>query len=264
MIESRPITSEANPRYREWLRLASSPRAVREQGRTLAEGLHLAQALLETGQLPQAVLVRRGADHPELPLLLERLCRDGGCYELPGPLYDRICPVENGVGLLLVMAVPRHELPSRFDGDVVYIDGVQDPGNAGAILRCAAAAGVQRVIASPGTASLWAPRTLRASMGANLRLQLHENVTAGQLAGLLPGDWLVAVAHSGESLWTIDLPRSSVGWIFGSEGAGPGAESLALARRHVLIPTSGAVESLNVAAAAAVCLFERRRRLQAP
>jgi TrmH family RNA methyltransferase len=120
------------------------------------------------------------------------------------------------------------------------------------------------VLASEGTAALWSPRVLRAGMGAHFRIGLHERVRPEQLPGVLAGAWIVAVAHGAPALWQAELRAPALGWIFGAEGNGPSAQSLAVAQRRVCIPTSAAVESLNVGAAAAVCLFERLRQRQDP
>lgn len=255
----KPIASEANPAFRHWLRLATVPRAVREAGQTLAEGIHLAHAALDAAVAVEALIVRRGAAHPELAAVLARLA-GVAAYELAPALYDRIAPVEHGAGIVLLLPVPTPALPGAARADMVYLDGVQDPGNAGAVLRSAAAAGVRHVLAGPGTAALWAPRVLRAAMGAHFRLQLHERVPAGELPRVLDGPWIAALAHDAPSLWSQELPAGPLGWVFGAEGSGPSADALAACRHRVCIPTSAAVESLNVAAAAAVCLFERMRR----
>jgi len=258
----KAIDSLANSNYRSWLRLAAQPRAALMQGRSLAEGLHLAQAAAAAATPVEAVLLRRGRRDAEV----ERCCatfvgRGAQAYELAARLYDRISPVQHGVGLMLVVAIPRLSLPSRLDQDLVYLDGVQDPGNAGTLLRTAAAAGVGTVLASPATAALWAPRTLRAGQGAQFRLRIHEQVAAGELPAVLDGEWIGADAGSGEPLWTTGIPAGPTGWIFGAEGAGLSDAARAVCRRRVMIPLDSAVESLNVAAAAAICLFERRRRL---
>jgi TrmH family RNA methyltransferase len=260
----KAISSDANPAFRRWLRMAGMPRAVREEGQTLAEGLHLAQAALAAGVAVAAFLLRKGAAHPELEALLAQLDTMATGYELAPALYDRIAPVEQGAGLMLVLPLPATALPQAARCDMVYLDGVQDPGNAGALIRSAAAAGVRHVLAGPGTAALWAPRVLRAAMGAHFRLAIHERVTPAQLSQALDGPWFAAVAHAAPSLWAQALPAGPLGWIFGAEGSGPTAEALAACHQQVCIPTSAAVESLNVAAAAAICLFERRRRSLAP
>jgi TrmH family RNA methyltransferase len=261
----KSIASAANPAFRSWLRLATHPRAAREQGRALAEGLHLAQAALDASVPVEAVLLRQGATASEVARRAEAALAAGAVgYELAAPLYDRLSPVEHGAGLMLVTTVPRPVLPRAAATDMLYLDGVQDPGNVGTLLRTAAAAGITDVLAGATTAALWAPKTLRAGQGAHFRLRLHEQVAAGSLPALLAGPWFGAVAGGGEALWTMPLPAGPVGWIFGAEGSGLSEASTAVCRRLVSIPVDDAVESLNVAAAAAICLFERRRRLAAP
>jgi TrmH family RNA methyltransferase len=258
----KPITSPANAGFRSWLRLATQPRAVAEQGRSLAEGLHLAQAAAAADVAVEAVLLRRGCRDAEALRWCDEFVAGGAAgFELAAGLYDRLSPVQHGAGLLLLIVVPRFPLPSRAAEDLVYLDGVQDPGNAGTLLRTAAAARIGAVLAGPSTAALWAPKTLRAGQGAQFRLRIHEQVPAGALPGLLDGDWIGADAAGGEPLWTAVLPDGPIGWIFGAEGAGLSVAARAVCGRRVMIPVDDAVESLNVAAAAAICLFERRRRL---
>jgi TrmH family RNA methyltransferase len=260
----KSISSAANPAFRAWLRLAAHPRESRVQGRALAEGPHLAQAALDASIPIDAVLLRRGAVAADSARLAEAAIAGGAAgYELAAPLYDRISPVEHGSGLIIVTRVPSHPLPARTRHDLVYLDGVQDPGNAGTLLRTAAAAGIGEVLASPTTAALWAPKTLRAGQGAQFRLRLHEQVAPGQLPAVLDGAWIGAEAAGAAPLWAAKLPAGPVGWIFGAEGAGLSAAARSVCALSVSIPIEAAVESLNVAAAAAICLFERRRRLLA-
>jgi len=260
----KAISSPANPAFKGWLRLAMQPREARAQGRALAEGLHLAQAALDASIAVEAVLLRQGARGAEVERLAAAALAAGAVgYELASTLYDRISPVEHGSGLILVVAVPQYPLPAKARRDMLYLDGVQDPGNVGTLLRTAAAAGIGDVLASPATAALWAPKTLRAGQGAQFRLRLHEQVAAESLPAVLAGSWIGADARGGEWLWTAALPTGPAGWIFGGEGQGLSESARAVCRRLVSIPMDTMVESLNVAAAAAVCLFERRRRLSA-
>jgi len=256
----KSIASEANPVFRRWLRIAVAPRAARALGLTLAEGLHLAQAAAACAAAVDAVVIRRGSTHPQIEELLGQLPASAPRYELRAALYDRISPVETGVGLLLVLRIPDSPMPRELASDVVYLDGVQDPGNVGAVIRTAAAAGVKHVLAAAGTASLWSPKAVRAAMGAHFRMNLLERVAPAQLLDAVDGQWIAAVAHDAPSLWEHDFGDRAVGWIFGAEGAGPSSEALSICRWRVRIPTTASVESLNVATAAAVCLFERLRR----
>jgi hypothetical protein len=121
----KSITSDANPNFRRWLRIAGAPRVVREEGQTLAEGVHLAQAALAAAVPVAAVLLRKGAAHPELDALLAQLPAAAARFELASALYERIAPVEQGAGLTLVLAVPETAPPQGVRADMVYLDAGQ-------------------------------------------------------------------------------------------------------------------------------------------
>jgi TrmH family RNA methyltransferase len=129
---------------------------------------------------------------------------------------------------------------------------VQDAGNVGSILRSAGAFGFRQVVALKGTAALWSPKVLRAGMGAHFGLQLMEGLDPGDLQALqLPV--VVTSSHQGELIQNVRLPQPCA-WAFGHEGQGVGPELMAQAAVHVRIGQPGGEESLNVAAAAAICL----------
>ena len=140
------------------------------------------------------------------------------------------------------------------------LDRVQDPGNVGAILRTAAAAGVQTLLTTPGTAACWAPKVLRAGMGGHFVLDIVENVAPEALQALAAYLPLAGtVLQGGQSLYGTDL-RSPLAWVFGNEGEGIAPALQERLGLRLTIPQEAGVESLNVAASAAVCLFEQRRQ----
>jgi TrmH family RNA methyltransferase len=255
------IQSADNPLVRRLRRLVDSPRAGRDAQRAIAEGVHLVEGALAARAPITAVVTGEGAT-PEARALAERAALAAGVRvaELSRPLYDSLSPVEHGAGVLVEIAIARPPLPQRLNVDVVYLDGVQDPGNAGTLLRTAAAAGVRHLAASTGTASLWAPKVMRAAMGAHFVLSIFEDVPPEELAQAFRGERLAADAGDGEPLFTAAWGAGPTVWMFGSEGRGLSRAACALAQRRLRIPVDPAVESLNVAAAAAVCLFEQRRR----
>jgi TrmH family RNA methyltransferase len=258
----KAISSSANPRVRRWLQLAQQPRAARRLGLALAEGLHLARAALAADASFESLLLRRSTDSVALDsICAEATVRGAELFELSPVLFDRISPVEHGAGLISVLRLAGLERPLGATGDALYLDGVQDPGNVGTLLRTAAAAGLRDVLTSPDTAAVWAPKTLRAGQGAHFRLNIAEGVAPAELAARLSVFWIGADVRAAESLWQADLPAGRIGWIFGAEGRGLSPEARASCRRLVTIPIASGVESLNVAAAAAICLFERRRRV---
>ena len=258
------ITSADNPLVRRLRRLAESPRASRTAGRSIAEGLHLVESAVAAGVAIETVVLSERANEAAHELA-RRLTAQGACrhVSLATPLYDAISPVEHGAGILAEIVIEPSTLPVATAEDAVYLDAVQDPGNVGTLLRTAAAAGVKHVAAAPGTAFLWAPKVLRAAMGAHFALKLYEDVGPEQLAAAFRGERLSADVHAAESIYSTGWGMQPTVWLFGSEGQGLSAAAEAVAQRRLRIPVDASVESLNVAAAAAVCLFEQARRRRA-
>lgn len=167
--------------------------------------------------------------------------------------------MEHGVGIMFLVETPQRATPAALSVNAVLLDNVQDPGNVGSILRSAAAAGVEQVFCSPGTAFCWSPKVLRAAMGAHFVLDIFENAELAPLLREAPIATLATSGYAAQRLFDVDLKRP-VAWVFGHEGQGVSDELLSLARHQVVIPHLGQVESLNVAACAAVCFFEQVRQ----
>jgi len=255
----KTITSADNVSFKRWRRLAESPREVGRSRRTLAEGTHLARAVCEDGHPVEAVLARRGVTARDSLHWVEHYSQAGAAvFELAPGLFDQVSPVERSAGLVLVLPIgPARPLCG---GDALYLDGVQDPGNAGALLRVAAAAGVRNVLSAPASVALWSPKVLRGGQGAHFVLAIHEDIDGARLQEIHPATWIATDPHAGETLWSAGLEEAAIGWVVGSEGAGLSLAAAAACCRRIRIPLAEGTESLNVAAAAAVCLFERRRR----
>ena len=139
------------------------------------------------------------------------------------------------------------------------LDGVQDAGNAGSMLRSAAAAGIQHAFCMPGTANAWSAKVLRAAMGAHFEIDIVEWVAPAELIARLAVPIAITDSHGSASIYQADL-RGPCAWVFGNEGAGVSAPWRAAATFRLTIPQPGRIESLNVAAAAAVCVFEQSRQ----
>ncbi len=184
------------------------------------------------------------------------------CILLPLALYQGLSQVEHGIGILFVIATHEATLPAALTESAVLLDNLQDPGNLGSILRSAATAGIKHVLCSSGTAICWSPKVLRAGMGAHFLLNIVENVDLAEVMGSAKIPVLATSSHVEKRIYDIDL-RQPVAWLFGHEGQGVAEDLLALATQQVTIPHLGAMESLNVAASAAVCFFEQVRQLQA-
>ena len=259
----KSITSRDNAQYKELKQLATSSQARRKAGRTLLDGVHLCEAWLQLrGHPEQCIVSETGLHNPEVASIVAGLeAEHAHCLMLPDALYAALSQVENGVGVMFLVSTPQRDIPDALSVNAVLLDNVQDPGNVGSILRSAAAAGIREVYCSPGTAFCWSPKVLRAAMGAHFVLDIFENV---ELLPLLEGAQIATLATSGyaeQKLYEVDL-RRPVAWVFGHEGQGVSDALLSAARHKVVIPHLGKVESLNVAACAAVCFFEQVRQNQ--
>jgi TrmH family RNA methyltransferase len=260
----KTITSRDNPLYKELKQLAASSQARRKAGRTLLDGVHLCQGYLQLRGAPLQCIVSEGAlANLEVAAIVQR-CSELHAHvtALPDALYNAVSQVEHGVGLMFLVDTPLREIAGPLTQSAVLLDNLQDPGNVGSILRSAAAAGITQVYCSAGTAFCWSPKVLRAAMGAHFVLEIYENV---DLAALVSNAAVMVLATSGyatQRLYDVDL-RQPVAWLMGHEGQGVADDLLALATHQVVIPHLGQIESLNVAACAAVCFFEQLRQNQA-
>jgi TrmH family RNA methyltransferase len=255
----KTISSRDNPLYKELRQLATSSQARHRARRTLLDGVHLCEAYLARCGMPLICVAGESAQHhPEVAPILAQ-CAPAQRILLPDALYHALSQVEHGIDLLFVIDTPRPAAPGILSDHAVLLDNLQDPGNLGSILRSAAAAGIAHVFCGPGTAFAWSPKVLRAGMGAHFSLEIIEQA---DLAALVRGAAIPVLAtssHAGERLYDVDL-AGPVAWLFGHEGQGVSADLLALASRQVGIPHLGEIESLNVAASAAICLFEGVRQ----
>lgn len=243
------ISSRDNPLVKELRLLAQDSTAYRKLGRVWLEGDHLCRAALEKGQTPavavfsesfwpQALVKYRGVA-TKIVVIPDRLLADISGLESPAPM-----------GFVLPLPALTAELQPGLAS--VVLDRLQDAGNVGSVLRSAAAFGFRQVLALKGSAALWSPKVLRAGMGAHFSLQLVEGLAPETLAGLqLP--LVVTSSHRGEWLHQQRLPQPCA-WVFGHEGQGVSEALEARASHFVRIAQPGGEESLNVAAAAAICL----------
>ncbi len=254
------ITSRDNPLVLRLRRLATETTAYRRQGQVWLEGEHLCAALRSRG-LPaaQAVITEAAWQQPALRELAGWAAQ---ITTLPAALFKSISGLESPAGLAFLFDLPQDAAPLQGVNTVV-LDRVQDAGNVGSILRSAAALGFAQVLAIKGTAGLWSPKVVRAGMGAHFALKLVEGLDEADLADLAVP--LVATSsHAGDTLHQAALPAPCA-WVLGHEGQGVAPSLLQRCALQVRIPQPGGEESLNVAAAAAICLYEsatRRSRFQ--
>jgi TrmH family RNA methyltransferase len=255
------ITARDNSLLLRLRRLAQDGSAYRRLGQVWLEGEHLCSALRTRG-LPalQAVVSEQAWTDERLRALASWAPR---VALVPAPLFAGFSALASPACIGFVIEAPSvPSIPPLLpEVATVVLDRLQDAGNVGSILRSAAALGVRQVLALKGTAALWSPKVLRAGMGAHFGLHLAEGLDLAALDALsVP---LVATSpHARHALPQAALPQPCA-WVLGHEGQGVDAELMARCALQVRIPQPGGEESLNVAAAAAVCLYESARRLSA-
>ncbi|HEX3138871.1 MAG TPA: RNA methyltransferase [Rhizobacter sp.] len=249
------ISSRDNPLLVRLRKLAGDPAAYRKQGEVWVEGDHLCAAFLQRGgAVPQAVITEAAW---ELPALRELASRADAVAVIPQALMAGLSTLESPAPLAFV--VPwRGPGALQTAAATVVLDRLQDAGNVGAVIRSAAAFGFAQVLALKGTAALWSPKVLRAGMGAHFGLNLVEVADEAALAALrVP--LLATSSHAAQAIHQVDLPWPCA-WVMGHEGQGVSAALLQRCSFALRIPQPGGEESLNVAAAAAVCLYESARQ----
>lgn len=246
------ISSRDNPLMKELRKLSQDSTAYRKLGRVWLEGDHLCRAALLRGFKPVLALFSEShwalAPSEWTQAAIKNIV-------IPNALFQEISGLESPAHMGFVLDLPE-PANLRLNASSVILDRVQDAGNVGSILRSAAAFGFGQIIALKGTAALWSPKVLRAGMGAHFGLQLVEHVDESVL-DTLSVPIVVTSSHEGHFLHQLlhqnALPMPCA-WAMGHEGQGVSDELMAKARLKVRIDQPGGEESLNVAAAAAICL----------
>jgi len=245
------ISSRDNPLLQRVRKLAGDPGAYRKLGEVWLEGDHLIGAALQRGATLDVLLVTDSAwlERPDWHAWAGRARRT---LRVPDALFKSMSALESPGRIGALLATPQAPAIEPAAGSVV-LDRLQDAGNVGSILRSAAAFGVRQILAIKGTAALWSPKVLRAGMGAHFGLHLIEGLQVEDLAALqVP--LLATSSHGGLLLGRAQLPQPCA-WVLGHEGQGVDPALVVRCAQTVRIPQPGGEESLNVAAAAAVCLF---------
>jgi TrmH family RNA methyltransferase len=272
------ITSRDNPTFKELVKLQESARQRQIAGLTLLDGIHLVEAYFALGEPERLVVSETGLENPEIRFLLEKatkvtqMTKGGGANReaiaivLADSLFREVSTVKTATGLMAVVPIPSPEaIPVQKRGQAesfwVLLEAIQDPGNVGSILRSAAAAGASDVYLSNGCADAWAPKTLRAAMGAHFLVRIHEGASLAEIARAFRGKVIASILGAKKSLYQMRL-TGSVAFVFGNEGSGLSDALLQVAHERITIPMPGSAESLNAAAAAAVCFFERVRQME--
>lgn len=244
------ISSRDNALVRELRRMAQDNTAYRKSGQVWLEGDHLCRAALARGFQPAVGVFSASfwaqASEEWSFVATKNVVMDDA-------IFSSISGLESPSSLGFVVDLPCVHGGLQPGVPTVVLDRVQDAGNVGSILRSAAAFGCRQVLAIKGTAALWSPKVVRAGMGAHFALSLYETLSYQDLDALqLP--LVITSSHHGADLPAAVLPQPCA-WVMGHEGQGVAEVLVQKASLAVRIPQPGGEESLNVAAAAAICLY---------
>lgn len=265
------ITSRSNDLYKTLRRLLLSRRTSdntaessgSDPASTVLEGVHLCQDWLRhCGQPERAVFdasrLQSSAELKTLHAKLEAAC----VVTMDAALMGGLSPVAKGQGVVFLVHRQTPIIPDHISHACIWLDRIQDPGNVGTLLRTAAAAGIHHAYLSRQCASAWSPRVLRSAQGAHFAMTVYEQVDLQSMCSRLRIPmYTTALTDDAVSLYE-SIIESPCAWVFGNEGQGVAPHLLEAAKQRVFIPQGTAVESLNVAVAAGICLFEQLRRQQ--
>ena len=251
-MANKSISSKDNPLFKQLKTLANDNTSYRSSRQVWLEGEHLCRAALDSGMRFSMLVM---LDTAQVDRLREWEKHCDSLVQLTSGLMSSLSSLPSAPWIGGVVELPHAQVLSP-SASVVVMDQVQDPGNAGAILRCAAAFGFRQVITTSGSVALWSAKVVRAAMGAHFSLQLNESLdVSGILALNIPV--LLTDVHQGNFLHELveekKLPRPCI-WLFGHEGSGVSLNWPHERVQRIRIAQPGGQESLNVASAAAICL----------
>ena len=253
MANVKVITSRDNPLLVRLRKLAADPSAYRKLGDVWIEGDHLCSAYLQRGGAASQAVITESAW--ETAALRQLASRAAAVAVVPQALMASVSSLESAPQIAFVARWVGNGVIAPTQATVV-LDRLQDAGNVGTILRSASAFGFTQVVAIKGTAALWSPKVLRAGMGAHFGLNLIEGVESIES---LDVPLLAASSHAEQAIDQAKLPWPCA-WVLGHEGQGVSPALLRQCAMSLRIPQPGGEESLNVGAAAAICLYESARQ----
>ncbi len=255
------IVSRDNPIFKHLKKLSENARERRAEGKTLLDGVHLIESYVQAFGEPELVIIPEGKSSLEATQLMQQL-EHVNTIMFPTLMFAELTPVASSTGILALVAIPKigpQIAPPNEVKFALMLEDIQDPGNLGSMLRTALGAGVDAVYLSKGCTDVWSPKALRGGQGAQFNLPIFEGMNIVEAMQNFAGN-TYATTLDGESLYAQDLSKPTA-FVIGNEGAGLSATALQAASHQISIPMHQNLESLNAAAATAVCLFERARQM---
>lgn len=252
------ITSDKNATVKLAKALLTQARQRKKQAQTVIEGIHLLDAALRSDYpLVQVLVAESAQSHSEVQQILSRLPTYISVMILSDSLYSSIRTLGTGVDIMSIIKIPALDLPV-IESDCLILNDLQDSGNIGTLLRTAAAVGIETVLCTINSAQAWSPKTLRAGMGAQFALTIYENLAIDDILAKVKSPLLATSSHTDTLIYDYDLSKP-VAWIMGHEGQGV-SDDLMQCATPIALPQPNGQESLNVAIAGSLCLYETLRQ----
>ncbi|MBT5150324.1 MAG: RNA methyltransferase [Nitrosomonadales bacterium] len=259
LMLNKIIDSKHNTSYKYFKKIATKKNFRKEKNKTILIGPHIIKTFLDAKKDIHCFIRDESKNSLEIEEII-KLHPDVVIYYLKNGLFCELSDLKSSNGLIAIVNVPIETDSAIKKGLNLFIDGIQDPGNLGSILRTAEAAGINAVYLSKKSAELWSPKTLRGSQGAQVNLKCYEGQDLVALCDQVSIP-IYSLSICGESIYDDDLPRNLV-LILGSEGGGINADLISKSTKSISIPMKGFVESLNVGAAAGIFIYEHFRKFQ--
>jgi RNA methyltransferase, TrmH family len=255
------IRSRDNKLFKRIMRLVTSSRDRKVMGESILDGAHLVEAFLQSGREALEVIVSTTARSTGDWTRIEKMVGTTRVWALGAELMEAASQLESPASMMAIVQTPvGTSVPADADA-VLVLDNVQDPGNVGALLRCAAAFGVKHVLLGEGTAFAWSPKVLRAGQGAHFSLNIVEGVKVLDWLPSFAGRSMALVALRADAVALQDAKLTEpVALLIGNEGQGLAPEVVAACSQRVHVPMSAATESLNAASCGAIALYELSRQ----
>ena len=258
------ITSSSNPRVKQIVQWQNKARERRDAGIFLTEGFKMFGEAPEDRILEVYIADDTWDRAAAIPGMREKLIRTG-CETVTSELFRKMSDTQSPQGILCVMKRPRYRLEELLSAPkplFIVLENLQDPGNLGTIVRSGEGAGVTGIIMGGGTADIYNPKTIRATMGSVFRVPfVYTEDLEGAVEGLREKGVRVYAAHlEGERYYDSFSFREGTAFLIGNEGAGLSRELASRADSYLKIPMEGSVESLNAAVTASILMYEAHRQ----
>ena len=237
-----------------------------KSGEYIVEGIRSIRDIAAMGTVKTIVIREsKSQDKNVLDLLALDAVQSVPTYIVQDPVFDKVDNTVNGQGVVAIVAKPKHDIDSVSIEDGLYItlDGVQDPGNLGTIIRTAVAAGVKGIFLMKGTVDPFNDKTVRSTMSALHKIPLYEDVTLSMLHDIVAESNMttyVTALEDSEPYYSVDYAKRTM-LVLGNEGNGVTPEVMNLCTNRIMIPMYGDMESLNVSVAAALCMYKVQEQL---